>query len=417
MPRKRRKPLHACPNCGTALRAEDHYCPHCGQENHDLRVPFKHFAYEFLESLTHFDTKLWNTLKVTFTRPGQLTKDFVEGKRARYVHPVRLYVFTSVIFFALLTWHMDREVEQNRADIVVTDPDDDLRKAHLATILPDSLLGALQTKEQTGELERLNGPYHMLTVPIDKPYYRAIADRLREGNATLIDSMAGLVDLDAYDTVPGTREQLRRAFSHLPDADSLDVCYSIRLNSLTMSFCDRAEEALFKKGDLSDADLDSLLSKKAEKTSWFKRRMIRSLGRLDLSRTEGMQRVAHAIVRAISAIMFILMPFTAVLLLWIFFRGRFYWEHLIFSVHTHTIYFLFFMIILLLALIIPGDWPGWVGSLVALTCLAYLLVSLKRVYGLSWPRTILRTLLMSIPYLLITSLLLVVGLLWGFINL
>ncbi|MBL0037332.1 MAG: hypothetical protein IPP26_16600 [Flavobacteriales bacterium] len=67
----------------------------------------------------------------------------------------------------------------------------------------------------------------------------------------------------------GTREQLRRAFSHLPDADSLDVCYSIRLNSLTMSFCDRAEEAMFKKGDLSDADLDSLLSKKAERTSWF----------------------------------------------------------------------------------------------------------------------------------------------------
>ncbi|MCC7501557.1 MAG: hypothetical protein IT229_03445, partial [Flavobacteriales bacterium] len=176
-------------------------------------------------------------------------------------------------------------------------------------------------------------------------------------------------------------------------------------------------EALFKKGDLSDAELDSLLGKKAERTSWFKRRMIRSLGRLDLSRTEGMKRVAHAIVRAISAIMFILMPFTAVLLLWFFFRDRYYWEHLIFSVHTHTIYFLFFIIILLLALISPADWPGWVGSLVAMTCLAYLLISLKRVYGLSWPRTILRTLMMSLPYLLIASLLLVVGLLWGFINL
>ncbi len=222
-----------------------------------------------------------------------------------------------------------------------------MRKAHLATILPDSLIGTLQTKKQSGDLEKLYGPYRTLTIPIDKPYYRAIADRLREGNATLIDSMAGLADLDSYDTVPGTRDQLRRAFSHLPDADSLDVCYSIRLNSLTMSFCDRAEEALFKKGDLSDADLDSLLSKKAERTSWFKRRMIRSLGRLDLSRTEGMQRVAHAIVRAISAIMFILMPFTAVLLLWFFFRDRYYWEHLIFSVHTHTIYFLFFIIILL----------------------------------------------------------------------
>ena len=83
MARRRRKKGPACPNCGASLRADFEFCPMCGQENHDLRVPFKTFLYEFVENITHFDTKLWNTLKVIFTRPGQLTKDPVEGKRAR----------------------------------------------------------------------------------------------------------------------------------------------------------------------------------------------------------------------------------------------------------------------------------------------------------------------------------------------
>ncbi|HMW95963.1 MAG TPA: zinc ribbon domain-containing protein [Flavobacteriales bacterium] len=61
MARRRRKGP-SCPNCGTGLRPEFEFCPHCGQENHDLRVPFKIFLYEFVESITHFDTKLWNTL-------------------------------------------------------------------------------------------------------------------------------------------------------------------------------------------------------------------------------------------------------------------------------------------------------------------------------------------------------------------
>lgn len=57
---------------------------------------------EFLETWLHFDTKSFLTFKVMFLYPGQLTVDYLEGKRARYVPPFRLYIFLSVIYFFLL---------------------------------------------------------------------------------------------------------------------------------------------------------------------------------------------------------------------------------------------------------------------------------------------------------------------------
>jgi hypothetical protein len=58
-----------------------------------------HFASEAFESITHADSRLWRTLVYLLTRPGRLTKEFFEGKRARYLPPFRLYLVISVVFF------------------------------------------------------------------------------------------------------------------------------------------------------------------------------------------------------------------------------------------------------------------------------------------------------------------------------
>ncbi len=108
---KHRRKIGICPNCSTILNAESNYCSSCGQENHDLKVPIGHLIYETIESITHFDTKLVTTLKAIFTSPGKLTLDFLTGKRARHVHPVRFYIFISFVFFLIVNKNADKNFE------------------------------------------------------------------------------------------------------------------------------------------------------------------------------------------------------------------------------------------------------------------------------------------------------------------
>jgi len=88
-----------CLNCGHQV--EEHFCPHCGQENIEPRQPFHYLFTHFIEDFTHYDGQFWKTLKYLMIRPGQLTKEYIAGKRQIYVAPVKLYIFISFITFLL----------------------------------------------------------------------------------------------------------------------------------------------------------------------------------------------------------------------------------------------------------------------------------------------------------------------------
>jgi Protein of unknown function (DUF3667) len=94
-------PIITCSNCGAPLRGK--YCSDCGQRYHEHAVHhFRHFIGEALEDLTHADSRLWRTLTALLFRPGLLTQEFLEGRRMRYLPPVRLYLVVSLIFFVIV---------------------------------------------------------------------------------------------------------------------------------------------------------------------------------------------------------------------------------------------------------------------------------------------------------------------------
>lgn len=102
MARDNPKPTH-CPNCNRPLAAKDHYCRNCGQSTRDLKVPFKHLILEAIEGIFHVDNNIFRTIGALLFKPGLLTREFIAGRRKKYVPPVRLYIFISFVFFLILT--------------------------------------------------------------------------------------------------------------------------------------------------------------------------------------------------------------------------------------------------------------------------------------------------------------------------
>lgn len=88
-----------CLNCGAALHGR--FCHVCGQENIAPKESFWHLVTHFVYDIVHFDGKFFSTLKYLLFRPGFLSHEYLRGRRADYLHPIRMYVFTSAFFFLI----------------------------------------------------------------------------------------------------------------------------------------------------------------------------------------------------------------------------------------------------------------------------------------------------------------------------
>ncbi|NDI86555.1 DUF3667 domain-containing protein [Undibacterium crateris] len=85
-----------CANCHQPVIGA--YCHHCGQSTH-IHRSLLHMAEELLHGLFHFETKAWRTLPALAISPGKLTRDYIEGKRTRFVSPLALYLFLLFLMF------------------------------------------------------------------------------------------------------------------------------------------------------------------------------------------------------------------------------------------------------------------------------------------------------------------------------
>ncbi len=89
-----------CMNCGTELKGP--FCHYCGQPDKNLMRFFPALLREMLEDFMDFDSRFARTIKPLLFKPGKLTRDYLDGRRFRYVPPLRLYIFSSIAMFFLL---------------------------------------------------------------------------------------------------------------------------------------------------------------------------------------------------------------------------------------------------------------------------------------------------------------------------
>lgn len=116
----------ACLNCGTALVGS--HCHACGQAAH-VHKTLGAFFHDLLHGVFHFEGKIWRTLPLLFFRPGKLTREYIDGRRASYVSPIALFLFCVFLLFttfnafsdgigANVNVTVDEALQKERADLV-----------------------------------------------------------------------------------------------------------------------------------------------------------------------------------------------------------------------------------------------------------------------------------------------------------
>ena len=327
----------ACQNCGTPLRGP--YCSRCGQPDIDYHRSFHHLTHDLLENLFHFDGKFLVSVAWLLARPGRLTAEFNAGRRVSQVPPLRFYLFVTVLFFLGVQL-------LNRGHLI----DFDRREVDALT----------QTVEQgVKSAEKLGGSL----TPVQRD---ELARRLRE-----IAASRPLDPTIITETARNVRTQT------IPDASAAAAAKT----PLVPTAPRRAQTQI-------TIDRSSSLGRTLEKKL--------ASGELTFS------QIADELEHRVPTLLFLGMPVFALLLKVFYLRtGRYYIEHLVFSLHLHTWAFLSFMIgsgyFKLAAL-----GPGWLATAFgwAFWCwmLWYLLASFRTVYAQSWTKTALKLVSLGLAY-------------------
>lgn len=323
--------IKVCLNCGSDLNGR--FCHVCGQENIEPKESFTGLVSHFFNDITHFDGSFFKSLKLLLSRPGFLSSEWTKGRRASYLHPVRMYIFTSAVFFLVFfsVYHFDG-----------------------------------------GEL---------LSVTDKKKARNEISSRDRETLNPVLPN---------FDST--------RANPEFPEKNSIDhdSTGTVRKKNGFTTKLERSREAY----DSAQALLPS-----AERDGWFIRQLhykfIEEMRSGSFQTGDFFQRLMNKFLHLLPQLLFVSLPLYALLLKLLYIRRRkdlYYSDHAIYSIHIFV-----FRFIALLAFVgfsqlkALTNWSGFsVPSTIMMVCiLVYNVFALKRFYGQSWSKTLLKSFILA----------------------
>ena len=88
--------MTSCLNCGAEL--DGAFCSACGQRSVPADPTVAELAGDAWQELSGYDGRIAATFR-SLLQPGRLTLDYLSGKRARYLSPLKLYFTLSLIYF------------------------------------------------------------------------------------------------------------------------------------------------------------------------------------------------------------------------------------------------------------------------------------------------------------------------------
>ena len=375
-----------CPNCGTPLHGQ--YCWQCGQRSRVRLITLWELLRDAVGDLFELDSRLWRSLKPLLFRPGLLTSDYLAGRRARYMPPFRMYLVLSIIFF--LVWGLDS---------------DEFR------ITPGNEAASQAISERLSVLEELQQQDPDPTRETQIAGLKAAMEKLDEVDWT--DQSAEhrirfVLDDGSIETETGAAG-MDAVSAASPYADAVDAPQTESVDASGPA--ESAESA----AEVAEAD-----NKKSNKV-WKCDKLEFDLGWGWLNQQIGEQKIqaacrkmeqdegksfGKAMLDNLPAMMFLFLPLLALALKVLYIgSGRYYVEHLLFTVHYHAF---FFLLVTLTIFVHAGEellyLPDWlVGIFTAVVVLyiqpVYLYKALRRVYQQGHIATFIRWTLLSVAYI------------------
>ncbi len=358
-----------CRNCGDPTGGA--FCSRCGQRKVEVQVSLKVLLQEVAREQLGLEGRLPRTLRALFLQPGRLTRDYLEGRVERYIRPFKLYLVSSLLLFLLVGLLSMRGVTTVEAGAA------GLQSAQVDSIRAEVAERIREARESGAD--------------------RADLDELEARLERLVESPGGLGGLFGIPspTPPATAQgDPSRGSSPVPPVDPEEGQDG-----------EATDEAWYERVRVNtgNATVDALL-----------RARIQRLGRMDPA--DAVREVVRTFLNHLPTLMFLLLPVFAGILKLLYIRHpRFYVEHFVFVLHTHSFVFGIFT----LALLAGWAGVGFLPPLLLLWALVYLYLALRRVYGQSHLRTALKywslgwlyfwTLLVALPPLVVLTLLLAGG--------
>ncbi len=136
-----------CLNCEAPLSGEN-FCSNCGQKNDASKLTLKHVLSESVSNLFAFDGRFFYTLRNLLLRPGKVPAQYVEGKRMRFMNPVRIYFLTSVILLGII---QIKDGATSMVDINTSDEPASVAKMDSTKISVDNLSAPVDASVPTEE--------------------------------------------------------------------------------------------------------------------------------------------------------------------------------------------------------------------------------------------------------------------------
>jgi Protein of unknown function (DUF3667) len=355
-----------CLNCNARL--EGLYCHICGQENREPRETVWGLITHFFYDITHFDGKFFTTIRYLLLKPGFLSREYIMGRRASHLNPIRMYVFTSAFFFLIFfnfIYKGDTKVVSLKDVSVIKSHQQavDSTSARLARLQARAdTVNAIfkqQIKEQIedrkSELDKMQQ---------DTAYWRQLFDPLHQRM-----QLGG-----RYYTTPQEYDSVQKS---LPSAQR---------DGFIMGTAYRKSLEIKMKSADAGFSFDREISAR-----FFKH---------------------------FPQMFFISLPLFALLLKLLYLRRKyFYVEHGIFTIHYYCATFIF-MLLGYLLMQIP-DWPviGFIGTLFSTLLvvygLLYLYLAMRRFYQQGWGKTLAKFVLLNLATLIVMTILMFIFLIFS----